>query len=297
METALNTTFTLSFEGNDADDHEIDFYDVSHALMGFQRSLAITTHLVLNGTVITQAPSLKGARIVALPPEEGSWKVIAAISLIGGGVYTLGTTPQDTPIGHLVYSAYDYVISEMLGAHVDYDKSLGKMYEEMKEREVKSLPILEQSQFDSVIEKTEYAIKDMHRPIVKSETADKARIIASTRGHEKPIEQPLNHGTFEYIAHTEQSKDSEKVTGRVSSYNMNTFKGRIFIEEERRPISFTLADTARNFQCINLLTQSLSMNAVDRMNTGGDVECVVYKAYSRSGRLKSLLIMDVEKAR
>ena len=71
--------FELSYKGNDSDDHEIDMYDVSQALIGFQRSLAITTHLVLNGNVITQAPSLKGAKIYTFPAEEGSWKIHAGI--------------------------------------------------------------------------------------------------------------------------------------------------------------------------------------------------------------------------
>jgi hypothetical protein len=69
----------LSYIGAEADEHELDFYDASVALIGFQRSLAITTHLILNGEVITQAPALKGARILALPPEEGSWKIKAAV--------------------------------------------------------------------------------------------------------------------------------------------------------------------------------------------------------------------------
>lgn len=71
--------FTLSYEGEEADDHAIDFYDVSQALVGFERSLALTTHLVINGTIITQAPALHGARIIAIPAETGSWKQTAVV--------------------------------------------------------------------------------------------------------------------------------------------------------------------------------------------------------------------------
>ena len=113
---------TLSFMGDRADESEIEFYDVAQALIGFQRSLALTTHLILNDEIITQAPSLDGAQILALPPEPGSWKITAAIMLTGA-FYTLGTAPKDTPIGNLISSAYDYVISETLGFHVDYDKN------------------------------------------------------------------------------------------------------------------------------------------------------------------------------
>ncbi|MFH7326423.1 hypothetical protein ACHHTY_08020, partial [Desulfurivibrio sp. C05AmB] len=144
---------TLSYTGNEADEHEIDLYDVSQALIGFQRSIALTTHLVLNGQIITQSPSLKGARIFALPAEDGSWKIKAGIVFTAAvGLYHIGTAPVNTPLGHLVHSVYDYVISESLGFHVDYNKSLGQLYEEYQEKEV-GLPEIRQSQADSLIEK------------------------------------------------------------------------------------------------------------------------------------------------
>src|SRR2546428_7773280 len=108
---------TLSFSGSRADQNEINFYDVSQALIGFERSLALTTHLILNGKIITQAPALKGAEIIAFPPTEGSWKLSAAVLVAATGAYHLGTAPKDTPIGHLIRSGYDYVISEALGFH------------------------------------------------------------------------------------------------------------------------------------------------------------------------------------
>jgi len=82
-------TLTLSFEGNSADDHAIDLYDVSSALLGFERTLALTTHLILNQEVITQAPSLKNAQILSFPSKEGSWKMTVGIILTGA--YALGT--------------------------------------------------------------------------------------------------------------------------------------------------------------------------------------------------------------
>src|SRR4051794_8941447 len=108
---------TLSYSGSRADQNEIDLYDVGQGLIGFQRSLALTTHLVLNNEIITQAPALKGAEILALPASEGSWKITAAVAVT---IWTIGTAPKASPLGHLISSAYDYVISETLGFHVDY---------------------------------------------------------------------------------------------------------------------------------------------------------------------------------
>src|SRR5262249_25439480 len=70
---------TLSLSVRDGDKNEINFYEVSQALIGFEQSLALTTHLIVNGEIITQAPALKGAAIVAFPPADGSWKLSAAI--------------------------------------------------------------------------------------------------------------------------------------------------------------------------------------------------------------------------
>jgi hypothetical protein len=89
--------FTLAYDGKLATDRAIDFYDVAHALAGFQRSLALTMHVMINGEVITQAPSLRGAQILTLPVEEGSWKFVAAI---GGLVFALSQAPQNSVVGH-----------------------------------------------------------------------------------------------------------------------------------------------------------------------------------------------------
>ena len=165
--------------GSDSELHRIDLYDISQALIGLQRSLALTTHLVLNNEIITQSPSLKGAHIYAMPPDEGSWRIkVAIIAGTATALYNLGTAPKDTPLGHLIYSAYDYVLPESLGVHVDYDKTLGQLYKESR-GEGQKLPPPREPQLDSLIEKCSSAIREIHRPIYKTQTADSASIVAS----------------------------------------------------------------------------------------------------------------------
>ena len=77
-----------------------------------------------------QAPSLKNAVIYAAPSEEGSWKMVA---LVASTTFALGTAQGNSVLGHLLFSMYDYVISESLGFHLDYNKSLGQQYEELQE--------------------------------------------------------------------------------------------------------------------------------------------------------------------
>ncbi|VAX04537.1 hypothetical protein MNBD_ALPHA03-426 [hydrothermal vent metagenome] len=287
--------FTLSFEGNNADDHELDLYDAAQAMIGFQRSLAITTHLVLNGNVITQAPSLKNARIIGMPPEKGSWEVWAVIiPAIAAIVYKLGTAPKDTPLGNLMYSAYDYVVSETLGFHVDYDTTLGQQYDKLNNSKQNSLPILKQPQFDSAIEKCENAIKEMHRPIVKSNTADTARIIYQTKNFEKPFKNPLDIKTYDHIVFSEEDKNSVEIVGCVSSYNINTYKGRIFVESERRPIPFELAESTRTVRAISEITKSLSSNAVERFTQEANITFEAFVHRSKTDRVKKYYIVGVK---
>jgi hypothetical protein len=281
--------FTLTYDGDLATRHEIDFYDVAHALEGFQRSLALTVHVIINGEVITKAPFLRGAQILALSSSDGSWKFVVAIV---GSLFALGQAPQNSVVGHLMTSAYDYVISEALGFHIDFTKTLGQQYEESHKV---NLPITPQpqSKLDAVIEKCESSIKNMHRPIVWSKTATSANISSTTDGVKRPLTAKLDYNTFEYIDVTRKEDTSIKFIGSVSSYNMNTYKGRIFVPQEGRPIPFQLAEGARNRRVVTLITASLAENAA---LSNGTITCVGYRYVSKSGRLKSYLILNVEKS-
>lgn len=287
--------FTLAFTGKAADRHLIDFYDAADALTGFQRSLALTTHLILNGEIIVQAPSLKGATILLKAPEPGSWKSTAiVVAGIATGVYHIGTAPRDTVIGHMIVSAYDYVVSEALGFHVDFDKAIGEQYEELQENRRKKAPIPKptQSQMDALIEKCEVNIKDMHRPIVASKTASTGRVEYEYR-REKGVFRKFSPQTYDYLHITKTEDKPRLLTGKVSSYNINTYKGRIFLDEERRPVPFTLHEGARTTPQIALITGSLDSNAIKRLDGSADVKVAAFRKISATGRLKELVVSEV----
>ncbi|WP_374633142.1 hypothetical protein [Ferrovibrio sp.] len=285
--------FNLIYDGLTAHDHAIDMYDAAQALLGFQRSLAITTHLVLNGTVITQAPSLTGAKILSLPIEEGSWKVVAAIV---GGIWAAGQAPKDTALGHLMASAYDYVVSETLGFNIDFEQTLKKQYDEFqKNKPVNSIsvPRLEQSKFDAVIEKCETSMREIHRPIIWSKTAKSGKITLDTGAPQPKVMIPLNRETYNYISATDTSKKAFDFEGYVSSYSINTLKGRIYITSENRPIPFELAESARGALDVIQIVDSLRANASDRFKSKGKIRGKAYKKKSPSGRLKGLLVTEI----
>lgn len=285
--------FTLSYTGRRADHQEIDFYDVSEALVGFQRYLALTTHLLVNGEIITQAPALKNARIYALPPEEGSWKITAAIMIAAGtAMYNIGTADKDTPIGHFARSVYAYVIQESVGVDPDYDKTIGQQIKEEKKKNP-NFPDLPQSKLDALIEKCHSGIARMHRPIVASKTAKEASIRYDD-GNGNVIETgSLGRDTYEYMSFDLKENGETLVIGRVTSYNIHTYKGRIYLPEEKRPVPFILVDYARTPDNIGQITSSLSVSAQDIKNDARDLKCFVVKVRSRTSRLKSMFITRV----
>lgn len=283
--------FTLAYDGSSAERHRIDLYDVSQALIGFQRSLALTTHLVLNDQIITQAPSLKNAVIYAAPSEEGSWKMVA---LVASTTFALGTAQGNSVLGHLLFSMYDYVISESLGFHVDYNKSLGQQYEELQKKLAEQLPVIKESKVDSLIEKVHRAVVEMHRPLVISQTASECTITGHYGRQEKPLGGKLTLDTFEFINETVRVKTPNTFSGRVSSYNTNTFKGRIFIPELGRPVAFELQEGSRSNRIVQDIATSLFHSGLKQWNEkGATVHIVAFMNTSKSGTLKSLTVSKV----
>ncbi|MGA1634171.1 MAG: hypothetical protein ACO37C_04705, partial [Gemmobacter sp.] len=90
----MELTFEISFTGSTADDARLQFYDAAQALEGWERVISLTSHLLLNGEVRTQSPSVRGFQLVMMPPEEGSWKVIAGLSLATLEIF--GNAPRDS---------------------------------------------------------------------------------------------------------------------------------------------------------------------------------------------------------
>lgn len=283
------TDIKLKFEGKLSDNHVLNFYDAARAMTGFQRSLALTTHLVMHGEIITQAPALKEADILVSTPSPGSWEIIASIV---GAAWVAGTASKDTPLGHMLYSIYDYIISSTLGFHVDYEKSLFQSY-----RESLTEKGITPEKLESLMEKTESSIGDMHRPIVASQSATSAKLFRLSRSGVDQIGPDMTSLSYDYIARTIRRDELIEHQGLVSRYNVNTYKGRIFLPDEQRPIPFELDEVAKNRESVQIITSSLRTNATSRRESEGLIALYGRRLESSTGRLKALIVNKVEEAK
>lgn len=288
-------TFSLAYKGEEGAPRELDLYDFSIALIGFQRSLALTTHLVLTGKIIAQSTSLRGADIITFPPEDGSWKTTAAVITENNDS---GTAPSDTTVGHLIRSAYEYVVNKTLGFDPDFEKTLGRQYDELKRRGTQGLSVLKESDLVSLMGKCEVAIRDMHRPIYYSKTAVSGLVTSRVSGVDEPFANPLTFETYWHGIRVVPSKKRVMVVGRVSSYNTKTYNGKIYDPESDRLSSFGLEKSARKFGSTSLIIRSLAeqnKRFFKRKTSDGLVACEAFKRISVAGQIKGYDIIDVKK--
>src|SRR3546814_15598470 len=84
-----------------------------------------------------------------------------------------------------------------------------------------------------------------------------------------------------------------ELDGIVSSFNLNTFKGRIFSLEDQRPIPFEIMADRREGRIVLDLANSLRENASKSAREAGLVRVRARKYVSANDRLKSLIVFDV----
>lgn len=279
---------TLRYDGGLADKHRLNFYDAAHALVGFERSLSLVTHFVINGEIITQAPALKGARIFTEAPEDGSWKVVALISV---GLLNIGSVGKDSPVGYAVTSMFDYVMHSTMGFHPDYNKTIQQQLAEHR-----SSNALSHGKLKSLVEKCERSVADMHRPIVASKTATKASTFGCVNKGDALIKlgPDMNAITYDYLIDERRSDQIEALQVKLSSYNINTFKGRVFVISEGRTIPFELTDLSKTPKQTSHITRSLRLNNANKKDESSIINITAYRVESRNGRLKHMNVIGVE---
>jgi hypothetical protein len=290
----MDISFSISFHGATADSARLQFYDAAKALEGFERVLSLTSHLLLTGEIITKSPAAKGFQLSILPPEEGSWaaRILLAVTV-------LGTASRDSVFGWLAHSAVEYVLQESIGLTPDFDKTLGPQLRKYMGGDSAPIisPNLDQQRFDSLIEKCEEGVKAIHRPIAFSGSAQSARIYSSSIDRRVPMNLEANLDSYLYVSRTISRDDVTKLDGMISSYNVNTARGRIFVPQLGRTIPFVLDKIAINPRAIRLIVASLQANAIalakNSNSIRADISLAGHRQESIHGRLKSFLVIGV----
>lgn len=111
----------------------------------------------------------------------------------------------------------------------------------------------------------------------------------------KQLSTTLTADTYAHINLNNMKSGSTLVHGYISSYNSNTFAGRIFITELNRPISFELGYNLRQSKdALSLIVNSLREHVL-KIKDRQQLNCMVNKIEDISGRLISYHILSVTK--
>ena len=276
--------FEVKFAGGlEAQNSELNLYDLSVALRGIHRSFTIIGNYIATDQIITRVPDAKGINILSYPAEEGSFLVRLAIVFTIAGVFLekAVTQPRDTVLGNLTWSCYEYVIHKATGLKVSYDTTIfDEWYREKGKPEHK---------VESLVQKVESSLYEIHRPI-QTNSAHEV-ILKRNTGSDGMIR--LNTRTFDVLNKWIYYDDNVLFYGRVSSYNANTHTGMVYVESEMRAIPFEF-DKSVTVDDI-LITKSLSLYARSKKHTGklGFFEFQAKKVCTANGVLKKLRIANV----
>lgn len=250
-------------------------YDAAQALYGIARSLSITTHYVLNGRVIKQAPSLLHAQVMVAPPRAGSFEFIVPIvdlltskEVIAGTISTVG--------GGLIVE-----LTKLL-----YRRATGQP-EKTSSDEIMRLQREKHGDIDALSEAVEQDVLRLHRPFNGPITH------LNIYGGENYIGN-FNHKTYDYAKTKTLSDEPEEFIGNVASFNANTLNGGLWLKDEERVVAFS-KDRSVHFKEDEraLLAWSLNEYAHSRH---GLLRLTGFSLKSKQEQLKRIFVTAVKKA-
>lgn len=193
-------------------------YDAALALLGTSRSLAIATHLYVNGKVITQAPALKNANIEIKPIRSGSLEFPLDILI-----------PSAINVRDGVAAAIFWDFVKFL-----YARTLGRKAPTIMP-EAKAKIDAVGGAVDAAIDRMSTALIDAHRPI--SRGAKNAVFVVGNNNQITIIDRTSK----EFLEEEDVESNLSVFDGSISSFNANSNAGGIFVPDEERVVSFKAA--------------------------------------------------------
>jgi hypothetical protein len=258
-------------------EHSLDAYDASQALYGIARSLSIASHYAVNGKVIKQAPSLKGASVRVLPPNAGSFEVIVPVLLMAASPDVIATVSQNVFSNFLtdiIRHSYRRLVGQPSPPETD---------------ELRETLHLRPGDVDAMADAMEEDVNRIHRPIAKS-NADQYNINIFGNNNKIVV---LNRDTHEFAKTKIPSSHQSNYFGHITSLNTNTMQGRFFVENEERNIGFSFEKGVKPSAAQRKLMASSLNEWVSEMR--GFLWLEGYPLKSKSGILKHLFVTSVER--
>lgn len=224
LDSQLSVTLNLVFDPEEANDEDeaafqVDLYDGAKTIFGLGRALQIAAHFLVNQEVIFQAPSARGVRLYLVPARRGSFDQL--IQLVIEHKEIILVTAATTLTTEVVRDFLGYVIRKSCGlvAHAST-----YVVREISKQMQADLEALEEAMLGPLV--------DAHRAIEKGSARTRLKL-----GGDQ-IE--FDDRTYANVRDRILSPHKKTLAASVSSYNINSFKGRLYNPELGRTIPFKM---------------------------------------------------------
>lgn len=272
MEGPLSVDISIAFQGGSASDNRLDMYDGAAALFGFSKTFLVSTHFLVNEKVIFQAPAATGVRCFLRTSRPGSWEQAIQI-VVENKEFLLGVGAAAAK--DILKDFTKVVLTHGVGRPA---RAATKYVRDLLQRK--------KPEFEVVKEATEGSLRDAHRTI----ELDGTTTVRVDSGRERLV--VFNADTRRYITDYVREPTSREIVGNISSYNVNSRRGRIFDSALGRTVPFVLDKSIGNRARI-ATTWSL-----DRRNNGvdGDVIATVTRELTINEEVRRYIVHDVRHA-
>lgn len=259
----------VKFQGGEASRNVIDMYDGSAALFGLAKTFLISSHFLVNERVTFHAPAAKGVRCYMRTSRPGSWEQVVQIAL-DHKEFALGVAGAVSK--DILKDFTKVVLTHGIGRPV---KAATKYVRDLLQRR--------DADFDALREATEGPLREAHRTIRSRSN----RVRLATTGGERIAS--FDDDSRRYVTDVIVDERRHDVVGAISSYNVNSKRGRIYDADLRRTVPFELAeDVSRRARLA--ITWSL-----DQRNNGlpGEVIATVGRELRFNNEVKRYRLHDV----
>lgn len=265
----MRLTFNIKFDSGSNNFDGLNMYYGADALGGFAEAISLTTHAIVNNTVVKQTPAARGFKLDFKESHSGSY--LQKISL--------EFTDEEAirVVNHLGVKGFMELLIFHLASPLGLRPAITRNAAIRWHRS-------DMDDSEKLLERLERPLERIHHPVNGQGyqitlIKDRTPIIG------------FNERTYDYLAGSTVSENLETIEAAVSRFNARTFTGRVIEEEDSDSISFSPMKAGILRPARILLANSLRDLAEDRMTK---LKLGVRRVVARDGRTKHLILQSVD---
>jgi hypothetical protein len=229
----MENSFSLIFEGGDADNVRLDLYDASQSYYGLARVLSVLGHYYLTEEIIVQAPK-SSIDLYIIPPAEGSFKQ-TVLAGAAGGILAAPFTSFVSVMVERWFPRSDPQIEQVITLLKEQNELLrdsGQAATPGRD-EVEEYLETHKTEADVLRSVTANSFKAVFRPIGRS-----AEIGVLTAGNQGAPVGAINQSTLKLIEADRLDPDTITILGVVNSFSRSSKTGVMFSKDVGRGFRF-----------------------------------------------------------